>query len=834
MSPSKPTPSCHPHPHSQRSALDLPARALRRSLLGLALSTPLAMLALTTSAWAQTTGELEFDIPAGALDVALAKFAATAGVTVSFEPASAQGRQTAGLHGRFASDAALQQLLAGSRLQAVRQANGSYSLLPVSQDGSPLQLDVTSISGKAAESAWGPVDGYVATRSATGTKTDTPLLEIPQAINVVTADQVQTQGARNLTQALRYTPGLAVNGFTDRNNIADEITSRGFAPTPLYLDGAYLPYAGSLGGAPQIDPYTLERIEVLKGPSSVLYGQNQPGGLINMVSKRPTSEQRNQVKLGVGSYHRVNGAFDLSGPLDEQKQFSYRLVGLSKKGNDQLDHTNSQRSLLAPSLTWNPNDATSLTLYAQAQRDDGLADYQALPAIGSLTRGPNGKKIDRDLFLGDSHYNNYKRDQYVLGYDFSHAFSDDLKYRQTARYIDTRDAYRGFYLSRFVVNGGVTDYTQATRTKLDWQQHNSAYTLDNNLEYHFNTGPLEHTTLVGLDYRNFNRKYTGYNAYGVLPINLYGQNNNYNTDSVTPSLTTQWDNTIRQTGLYAQDQIKLDQWILTVGGRKDWAEVENKDLLAHSIVEQKDQKLTGRVGLTYLTDFGLAPYVSYSQSFLPTIGTSAPDRGGQPFKPTEGEQYEVGVKYQPNDKTLMTASVFQITQKNVKTGDLDYPEYEIQDGEVRSRGVELELKSSIDNIDILAAATYIDAFYTKTNYPSDKGNRSEAQAPVSATLWGNYHFTRALLNGLTVGLGARYTGKKPADSANSFTTPSFVVYDSTISYDMGKLTPSLRGLQTSLNVQNLFDREYISDCNYSFGCYYGQERVASLEMTYDW
>ncbi|MFP3525475.1 TonB-dependent receptor plug domain-containing protein, partial [Pantoea sp. SIMBA_072] len=145
------------------------------------------------------------------------------------------------------------------------------------------------------ESAYGPVNGYVASRSATGTKTDTPILEIPQAINVVTADQVQAQGARNLTQALRYTPGLATGGFTDRNSIADEITSRGFAPTPLYLDGADLPYAGSLGGAPQIDPYTLERIEVLKGPSSVLYGQNQPGGLINMVSKRPTREQRSQV-----------------------------------------------------------------------------------------------------------------------------------------------------------------------------------------------------------------------------------------------------------------------------------------------------------------------------------------------------------------------------------------------------------------------------------------------------------------------------------------------------------------------------------------------------------
>ncbi|MGV2836693.1 TonB-dependent siderophore receptor, partial [Pseudomonas shirazensis] len=416
----------------------------------------------------------------------------------------------------------LQKLLAGTRLQAVRLASGSYSLL-LREQGAAMQLGATNISGEAIESAYGPVDGYVATRSATATKTDTPILEIPQAINVVTADQVAVQGARNLTQALRYTPGLTTGGFTDRNVIADEITSRGFAPTPLYFDGAYIPYAGSLGGAPQIDPYTLERIEVLKGPSSVLFGQNQPGGLINLVSKRPTSEQRSQIKLGAGSYNRVNGAIDTSGPLDEQKTFSYRLVGVAKKGNEQVAHTHSERMLLAPSLTWTPNEDTSLTLLAQIQRDDGQADYQSLPRIGSLDRGPTGQKIKREFFSGDSRYNDYKRDQYIFGYDFSHNLSDDLTYRSTARYTDVRDQYKGFYLRSFVTDAaGVVDQTRANRVKLDWRQHNIAYTIDNNLEYTFNTGALEHTLLTGVDYRHFTRKYDGYNAYNVLPVDLYG------------------------------------------------------------------------------------------------------------------------------------------------------------------------------------------------------------------------------------------------------------------------------------------------------------------------
>lgn len=775
--------------------------------------------------------EIEFNIPAQSLASALLTLGKQADLQVLYSADDVQGLRSQAVVGRFSTDKALARMLAGTNLSFSLQNN--TAILQKRSASDSLELSTINISGQSTESAYGPVDGYVATRSATGTKTDTPILEIPQAINVVTAGQIETQGARNLTQALRYTPGLGVNGFTDRNAIADEITSRGFAPTPLYLDGAYLPYAGSLGGAPQIDPYTLERVEVLKGPSSVLYGQNQPGGVVNMVSKRPTTEQRSQVKFGLGSYHRVNGAFDTSGPIDEEKQFSYRLVGLAKKGNEQVAHTNNERLLLAPSLTWAPSEDTSLTLLAQIQRDDGLFDYQALPMVGSLVRGPNGQKIDRDFFAGDSKYNDYKRDQYILGYDFTQSLTDDLKFRSTARYIDVRDRYKGFYLRSFATDtNGDTDYTRANRVKLDWQQHNTAYTLDNNLEFKFNTGALEHTTLAGIDYRHFNRKYDGYNAYNVLPVDLYGKNN-YNTSSLTPVLDTKWDNTIRQIGLYAQDQIKLDSWILTIGGRKDWAEVENKDLLADTITEQRDHKFTGRVGLTYVTDFGLAPYVSYSESFLPTVGTAAPERGGKAFEPTEGEQYEVGVKYQPYEKTLITAAVFQIEQKNVLTGDVEYPQYQSQQGEVRSRGIELEVKSSIENIDVLAAATYIDSFYTKETY-GNEDNRSEAQAPVSATAWVDYHFVQAPLAGLTWGVGARYTGRKPGDAANSFHTPSYVVYDTTLSYDLGKLSSDMRGLQASLNVQNLFDREYVSDCNYSFGCYYGQERVASVEVSYDW
>ncbi|GAB7533235.1 TonB-dependent siderophore receptor [Pseudomonas sp. 3A(2025)] len=774
---------------------------------------------------------LDIDLPAQALSQSLHQFSQQAGISLAADEQLVANRRAPALKGNFEVETALRQLLGGSGLILKRQGDLWLVLAPASS--SAVQLDATTISGLAGESAYGPVDGYVATRSATGTKTDTPILEIPQAINVVTADQVETQGARNLSQALRYTPGLDTGGFTERNVIADEISSRGFAPTPLYLDGAYLAYAGSLGGAPQIDPYTLERIEVLKGPASVLYGQNQPGGLINLVSKRPATEQRTQVKLGTGSYSRVNGAVDTRGPLNDAREFSYRLIGVVKKGNEQVEHAHSERMLLAPSLTWAPNEETSLTVLAHVQRDDGAADYQAVPRIGALERGPNGQRIDRDFFSGDSAWNDYKRDQWMVGYDFSHRFNDELKFRSSARYIDLNDRYKGFYLRSFVSEGDVTDYTQANRVKLDWQQHNTTYTVDNNLEYTFNTGALQHTALAGVDYREFTRKYHGYNAYNVLPINLYGANNNYDTSSLLPTLDTRWDNSVKQVGVYLQDQIKLDNWILTLGGRHDWAEIDNKDLVASTVTEQRDHKFTGRAGLTYVTTFGLAPYVSFSQSFVPTLGTQAPERGGKAFDPTEGEQYEAGVKYQPLERTLITASVFQLKQKNVLTGDTLYPQYSAASGEVRTRGVELEVKSSIANVDVLASASYLDSFYTKTT-DDTKGNRNETQAPVSAALWIDYHFTQAVINGLTFGAGARYTGRKQGDAANSFEVPGFVVYDTTVSYDLGKASPDLRGMQARLNVQNVFDREYVSSCNYSFGCYYGQERVAALEVSYDW
>ncbi|XAH22918.1 TonB-dependent siderophore receptor [Xylophilus sp. GW821-FHT01B05] len=810
-------------------------RAFSPTLRPLALALHLACAALaTTPALAQPVAApatTRYAIPAGPLGAALSRFVADSGVFVAADARLTAGKASPGVQGSHTPAAALSRLLAGTGLEAAAQAGGSYTLRAtpeVSGAAEGQTLGLVTVTAQSEQDGTAATVGYVAKRSAAGTKTDTPILEIPQTINVITADEITARGATSVSQALLYTPGLKVSGYTENYMLADETASRGFAPAPLYLDGAYIPYAGSLGGSAQIEPYSLERVEVFKGPASVLFGQNQPGGIINMVTKKPSADAVREVRLGVGSYGRTNAALDLGGALGEQQTLLYRVVAVANGGNQQTDYTKSQRLFVAPSLTWKPSAATSLTLYAQLQRDDGLSDYQALPAIGSLFPGPNGQRISRDFFNGDPHYNDVWRKQAVVGVDFSHRFNDAVRLQQKLLFIDVKDQYKGFYLRAFANDAsGATDTSRATRTKLDWAQHNNVLSLDNNLEIQASTGAVRHTVLAGLDYRRFSRKYVGYNDYASAAINLYAPN--YSTVTAAPVLTTRWDNTVDQVGLYLQDQMRWQDFVLTIGGRHDWAGTDNKDLIAADRTRQDDKAFTGRAGLTWLAGNGWAPYVSYSESFVPQIGTNF---DGAPFKPTTGRQVEAGVKYQPpGSNALATFSVFDIRQQNVLTNDLQNIGFSVQTGEVQSRGAELEVKARLWKVlDIAGGLTYSDVRTTRSNTATDINRQSAAVPQWSAALWSNY----LVQPGLSVGTGVRWTGSAYGDANNSFRTPAYAVFDAALRYDLGQIDSRLRGVEGSLTVQNLFDKTYISSCNYAFGCYYGKARSATANVTYRW
>lgn len=776
-----------------------------------------------------------FNIPAGDLGESLNRFALQAGIAIVYRTADLKGLSSPGLKGTYEVEEGFSHLLSGSGYQALKGEHG-YQLEKVPAKDAALEMSSSTITGQA-ETAFGPVQGFVAKRSATGTKTDTSILETPQTINVITQDEIKARGAQSVTEALRYTPGIQVEGFSARVKAFDEPTSRGFSPTPLYLDSLHLPYGGgSTGGALQIDPYLLERVEVLKGPASVLYGQNQPGGIVNMVSKRPTVVPLHEVVLGGGSYDRRYGAFDFGGALDEEGQVLYRLTAVGNDTNSEVDYAKQQRFVIAPSLTWNLSDQTSLTLYSQYQKDNDVPEPQGLPTVGTLYDNPNGR-IDRDRFIGEPGVNAYDREQYAVGYEFSHVLNDIWTLKQNARYAYVDDRFRAvLHGYSFATNPttGANDQRYLDRYAIDWSQTNKVYGIDNMAQAVFNTAQVNHTLLIGVDYYHFNSKFLGLYDRSPPSIDLYAPVYGQPID-FTKSPANPWDNTITQTGVYLQDQMKWEQWFVTLGGRFDWAETDNKQPLYGGHTNTKDQQFSGRAGFGYLFENGLTPYFSYSESFQPVSGT---DVDSKPFDASTGKQYEVGVKYQPpGQDSFIQLSMYQIDKQNVLTSDLDNPGFSTQSGELRSRGVELEGKASLsERVNLVASVSRVDAEYTKDN-DGLEGRHPIGVSPLTASAWLDYHWPEGTaLAGLGMGIGARYVRHSPGTSTsyNEFEVPSFTVYDGMVSYDFAQSPLHIKGVKLQANIENLDNKLYVSRCSGVWECTYGQGRTVTANLTYDW
>ena len=670
----------------------------------------------------------------------------------------------------------------------------------------------------------GPVQGFVATRTFSGMKSDTPITEIPQSISVITQDQIQAQGAQNVSQAMRYTPGVfgEINGEGARY---DETRIRGFLPI-IYLDG--MPVAlNRFFGTPRIETYGLERVEVLRGPSSVLYGQNSPGGLINLISKRPTSTPFGEIEVTAGSHNWWQGAFDFGGPGNADQSFLYRFTGLVRDSDTAINFTKNDRLFFAPSFTWRNWD-TSLTLLTHYGKDTGAFPQQFLPAQGSMFFNPHGR-ISRNLFVGEPGWDRFEREQWAIGYAFEHRFNETWQFRQNLRYMSVDNywqAYRSEGLQADLVTLNRGAYSQATDAR--------AITMDNQFQADFTTGPLRHKVLFGADYI----RTAGNNDMGmaypfppfsdpVQPINVFNPSYGAKTPGLAPR--TDYFDTKNQLGIYVQDQIKLDRWILTVGGRHDWSEVSTSDHLANTFVKAKNQEFSGRAGLAYAFDNGVTPYISAATSFEQEIGV---DALGQPFKPTTGVQYEAGIKYQPlGTKALFTAAVYDLTRQNVVVTDPSF--ISTQTGEVRVRGLELEAKVSVtDQLDVVASYTYMDSEITQSSNPLELGRPAPMTPHNMASGWIDY----LVLPGLKIGGGVRYVGANYTQTSepDQFPVPSYVVYDAAVRYDFAALDSSLKGVELRVNATNLFDKYYVSSCwGYSY-CSLAPGRTVLATMAYRW
>ena len=784
----------------------------------------LMFLLLMRGAAAQTERTYSFSIPPKPLLSALTDFTAATGIQVLQPSGTAIAGQSGAVSGSLTATQALAQLLAGTGLTYRFTDARTVALERLASGATPLG-PVTVEAAAAGETATGPVQGYVASRSATGTKTDTPLLETPQSISVVTRDQVAAQGAQTITQALRYTSGVTLepNGAS---SMYDEIRIRGFQPLQ-YLDGMQLPLI-QFFATPKVEPYGLDRLEVLKGPASVLYGQNSPGGLLNLVSKRPTAEPLRELQLQLGSFERVQGAFDLRGAVSEGGQFQLRLTGLARDADTVVDFTKDRRYFIAPALTWQPSADTSVTVLAQYGRDLGSYPHQYLPTQGTLQSNPNGR-LPRNRFLGEPGFDEFERDQYALGYQAEHRFDEVFSVRQAARYTSTNVAIQAIRQE-----GLQADLRTVNRSAFSFATDADIFTLDNQAQADFRTGPLTHNALLGVDYLRLNGSFNV--GFAVAPpldafAPVYGQS--------VPALGPFTDNeqSQNQVGLYAQDQVKLDRWVLTAGVRHDWADSSTRDRLASTTQAQDDTAVTGCAGLSYVFDSGAAPYVSYASSFQPMIGLSA---SGTPFKPTTGRQYEVGVKYQPPGwNSLFTAAVFDITQENVSTPDPDPARaatgFTVQTGEVKAHGLELEAKASLGfGLDLTGSYTFLSSAISKSNTPGEVGNRLPLAPKHQAAMWANYSFAGGALSGLGVGGGARYVGTSFSTNDNALSLPAYALVDFAVRYELGALSPALNGAQLAVNVTNLFDTYYISAYCDTIYCSLGPGRVVLGTLTYRW
>ncbi|RVU78584.1 ferrichrome porin FhuA [Pantoea dispersa] len=698
---------------------------------------------------------------------------------------------------------------------------GTLSMQALAEDTVVVTAD--GGSGVAQESAWGPSPTIAAKHSATGTKTDTPIEKNPQSVSVVTQEEMSMHAVTSVKGAFNYTPGV-LTGNRGSSDVIDALSIRGFSETNTnqYLDGLKL--QGDNYSEFAIDPYFLERAELLRGPVSVLYGKSNPGGVVSLVSKRPTQETLREVQFQMGTDNLFSTGFDFGGSLDDDGVYSYRLTGLARSADAQQEMNKEKRYTLAPSFSWRPDANTRFDLLTYFQNEPETGYYGWLPREGTvvgITR-PDGSsyKLPTNFDEGEDS-NKISRNTKMVGYNFEHSFNDTWTVRQNLRYAELKTNYRSIY-----GNGYLPESQEITRGSAISDEKLNQFAVDNQVQAKFATGAVDHTLLMGVDYQRTRNDIDAAFA-SAAPINAI--NPQYGNDAVGAAFPYQYLNRQEQTGLYTQDQMEWNKWVLTLGGRYDYAMTSALNRNGNSEVKNHDQAFTWRGGVNYVFDNGIAPYFSYSESFIPTTGTTV---DGKPFDPSRAKQYEAGVKYVPKDRPIVvTAAVYQLTKTKNLTADPNSLQFSVQGGKIRSRGVELEAKAALNaNINLTAAYSYTDAEYTEDTLL--KG-RTPVQVPKHmASLWGDYTFHETALSGFTVGAGVRYVGESKglyADneqngvkSNQNFDVAAYTTVDAALKYDLGRF--GLPGSTVGVNINNLFDREYVASCYRDYACYWGAER----------
>lgn len=682
------------------------------------------------------------------------------------------------------------------------------------QDGN-IVLSVQQVSNTVDVNA---NSGYVAVAATTATKTDTPLSEVPQAISVITRDQMDVQGVQAVPQALRYSAGMVPELRGINGGAYETLSGRGFIMEE-YLDGMRLTNSAAGFLLPSFDPFDLQSIEVLHGPASVLFGQSYPAGLANLESKQPKTTTYRALDFTPGMYNRLQGDWDFSGPFDRAGHYLYRLVGLVRDTNSQVQFDEIQRYMIAPSFTWRPNEKTSLTALFNYQYDPKVGFYNLLPASGTVTANPFGI-IPTSFDPGEPGWDKHARRQYNASYLFTRSLGRTWSIQQNFRYMHLGDSFRNVY-----TGGLLADNRTISRYSFVNNEHMDATTVDTHARATIDRRGIKQIILMGVDFQNLPfREAYGFD-FSAPTLDVFHPQ--YSATIATPGYAGDDHVKFNQTGVYGQDQILYKRLAVTVGGREDWAYSKDFDAIALTTQKQSDHAFTGRAGAVFLAGHGISPYYSYSTSFQPSIGV---DVEGKQFKPTTGQQHEIGLKYQPGHfNGFFTISAFNLSENNVLTTDPQHANFSVQTGGVRSRGIELESHTNLSNgVSVIAGYSFLDneATSAATNGTAiAKGNAFYGTPRNIVSLWTDYAPHLHTLSGLTLGSGVRFIGSTYGDNANDFQVPSFTLVDAMARYVLPSIGSEKYRWQLSLNATNLSDRRYVSVClNASSGCFYGARR----------
>lgn len=660
--------------------------------------------------------------------------------------------------------------------------------------------------------------------SATGTLT--PVTDTPQSLTVITRRQFDDQNTQTVGQALRYSTGVLSE--IDATTRYDSVFLRGFGNFGTdtnfvsHLDGLRLP-RGQFFAQAAIDPFLLDRVDILRGPSALLYGQTSPGGLINMVSRNPDGSTGGEARLEFGSFERRQVGAEIHGVLDEAGTLSYSLTAMGRASGTRYAGVDEARYGIAPRLVWEPNDKTSLTIgaYYQSDPEGGFFNSVYAPSKAPALAG----YLTRDLNPGDPNYDHFDREQYGAFAALDHAFAGNLISRTRLRYSMVDVDFRSIQLS-----GTPPSPTGIlARRVIEAPETVRAFAFDTSLEYRTIAGSVEHTLLAGIE-TNWNESEAVLRMGSAPGLDV----TNPTYPGTAGPLATGFDNrqTTRQTAAYLSDQIEFGNFRASLGIRHNWADTTTRNHLNGKDTEQSAEATTYHAALLYRFDNGFAPYASYSTSFEPLVGV---DAQGNPFVPTKAEQFEIGFKYEPQGTDLLvTAALFDIRQQNVRTPDPAKPDFSVQTGEIRSRGLELEARGQLTpQLDVIAALTLLDTEVTSTNVAGALGKRPQAVPDYFGSIWLNYAFEGGF-SGAELGAGVRFVGKSFADDANTITSDAYSLVDVAMSYDLGSANAQLEGLEATVNIRNLLDRKYTSSCSYNVYCQYGESRTVTAGLRYSW